>query len=278
MNFRKIELNDKSIILEYLKISPKFNCDFCYTNLYLLKDYYNTEICIEDNILFLRYFIDNEHLYFIPLGNTSNGIKRLISYTSLCNENLNIINIEENDLSYLDNNFIIKHMINNDDYIYLASDLSHLSGKKYKPKRNLVNSFQKKYDYKVYQINEININDLDILNNENFDGEKDAIILALNNVNSLELDGLYIKIDNKIVAITLGTYSNDTFITHFEKVDYCYTGISQAINYFLANYLLGKVKYINREEDLGIEGIRIAKESYNPINKIKSFTAYYKSH
>lgn len=276
MNFRKIELNDKNLILKYLEKTPKYNCDFCFTNLYLLKDYYNTEICMENNILFLRYLINNEYLYFIPLGNTAEGINKLISYTNLNNEALKIINIEENDLYYFDNSFDVIHIINNDDYLYLADELSHLSGKKFKPKRNLVNSFQKKYDYKVYPLNEININELNILNDENFEGEKEAIILAIQSIDTLNLDGLFIVIENKIVALTIGTYSNDTFITHFEKVDYSYTGIAQAINYLLANYLTGKVKYINREEDLGIEGIKIAKESYNPIDKIKSYTAYYK--
>lgn len=276
MNFRRIELLDKNVINTFLKNNPKYNCDFCFTNIYLLKDYYNTEIFIEDDTLYLRYQINNEYLYFIPLGNVINGIDKLIKYTKINNQELKIINIEENDLQYFNENFKIIHMIDNDDYVYSTYELSHLSGKKFKAKRNLVNSFQKKYTYNVNTISSLSINNINLLNNESFNGEKNAIMLALKNINELNLDGIYITIDDKIVGLTLGTYMNDTFITHFEKVDYTYLGIAQATNYFLANYLLDKVKYINREEDLGIAGIRNAKNSYNPIKKIKSYTGYYK--
>ena len=272
MIFKDIELTDKLIIDKYLNISPKYNCDFCFTNIYLLKDYYNTQICIEDNTLYLRYNIENEYLYFIPLGDVNNGIKKL----SMLYDDLKIINIEIQDLDYFSDDFEIKNMCNNDDYIYLCNDLAHLSGKKYKAKRNLVNSFKKNYEYNVFLIRDINCTDLDILNEESFIGEKKAILTALKHLDELNLDGLCITINNKIVGITIGTYSNDTFITHFEKVDYSYSGIAQAINYFMANYLLNRIKYINREEDLGIEGIRNAKISYNPIKMIKSYTAFKK--
>jgi len=95
-------------------------------------------------------------------------------------------------------------------------------------------------------------------------------------MDKLNLDGLVLKADGKIVALTIGTLEGDTFITHFEKVDYNYSGASQMINFLLANYIKEKATYINREEDLGIEGLRKAKLSYNPIKMIESYTAYYK--
>lgn len=82
--------------------------------------------------------------------------------------------------------------------------------------------------------------------------------------------------NQRIIGLTIGSYEQDTFITHFEKVDYSFNGVAQMINYLLANYVKDKVTYINREEDLGIEGLRKAKLSYNPIEFIKSYTAYYK--
>lgn len=283
MQFRSLTIADKEIFEAYKSKSPKNNCDFCFSDLFLWKAYYNTEISINDDILYLRCKINNQYLYFIPLNNTKMGIENLINYTK--DDELIIINIEEQDLKYFDDSFAIKHIIDNDDYVYLASDLATLGGKKYKAKRNFVNSFKEKYNYKVIPINEYNeTEDIAFLNNwiknndedlRSFNGEEEAIILALHNLKKLNLDGLILKVDEKVVAISIGTYQDDTFITHFEKADYNFHGASQMINYLMANYVCSKVKYINREEDLGIEGLRKAKLSYHPIKMIKSFTAFY---
>lgn len=273
MTFRDIELSDKFIFNEYKNKSIKYNCDFCFTDIFLWKEHYETKIAIENECLFLRYTVDNDYLYSIPLGNTKKGIEFLKSNI----KDLKIINIESQDLHFFNEDFIIHHIRNNDDYLYLSSDLASLSGKKYKSKRNQINSFQAKYQYSVHSIKECDeYEDFSLLLTDTFEGEKNAIISALWNMDSLNLDGLVLKIENKIIGLTIGTLDNDTFITHFEKVDYNYTGASQMINYLLANYIKNKAIYINREEDLGIEGLRKAKLSYNPIKMIESYTAYYK--
>ena len=273
MEFRDISLSDKLIFEKYKNKSIKYNCDFCFTDIFLWKEHYQTKIAITDSCLFLRYTVDNDYLYSIPLGDTKRGIEILIENIN----DLKIINIEKQDLHYFNEDFIIHHIRNNDDYLYLSVDLANLSGKNYKSKRNQINSFQSKYQYSVHSIKECNENeDFSLLLTDTFEGEKNAITSALWNMDNLNLDGLVLKIENKIIGLTIGTLDKDTFITHFEKVDYNYTGASQMINYLLANYIKNKATYINREEDLGIEGLRRAKLSYNPIKMIESFTAYYK--
>lgn len=273
MEFRNIELSDKDIFEEYKAKSTKYNCDFCFTDIFLWKEYYETKIAFSSDCLFLRYTVDGDYLYSIPLGNTSKGIELLEEKI----KNLKIINIEKHDLHYFNDDYIIHHIRNNDDYIYLSTDLASLNGKDYKSKRNQVNSFKSKYQYSVSKIRELKADDdFSILLNDTFVGEKNAITLALWNMDKLNLDGLVLKADGKIVALTIGTLEKDTFITHFEKVDYNYSGASQMINFLLANYIKEKATYINREEDLGIEGLRKAKLSYNPIKMIESYTAYYK--
>lgn len=286
MRFKELQLSDKALIEKFLINNPKELCDYCFADLYLWKDYYHTEIAIEADVLYLRHCIDNEPLYFMPLGHIEKGIQCLIDYTREKKEKLRIINIEEVDLPFFEKFFYRAHTRSNDDYLYSAKELSLLAGKKYKSKRNFVNSFQKKYSYEVKPIDEFNEKeDLELLDFwakaseediHSFSGEKEAIIQALRHFKSLKLTGLVLVVDHRVAGITVGSFGRDTFITHFEKVKYQYAGASQMINYLLANYVKNKASYINREEDLGIPGLRQAKLSYRPIRLIKSFTAYYR--
>lgn len=287
MKFRNLELKDKIELEKFKNLTPKYNCDFSFTDLYVWNSFYHTEICIEHNTLFLRYTIDKKHLYFMPLGNVEYGISKLIDYTRQTNDSLKIINAEQQDLPTIPKDFYLVHVRQNDDYVYLARDLSELVGKKYKSKRNFVNSFQQNYNYEIKKLEDFDEKEemrfLEIWSQYNpeedrhsFLGEKEAIHKSIQNKRHLNLDGLLLKCNSKIIGLTIGSYQNDTFITHFEKVDYSYRGASQMINYLLANQVKDKVTYINREEDLGIEGLRKSKLSYHPIQMIQSYTAYYK--
>lgn len=287
MKFRDLKIEDKISLEKYKAITPKYNCDFCFTDLYIWSSYYHTEICIQQNTLFLRYTIDEKHLYFIPLGNVEYGITELIRYTRQQMEPLRIINLEQQDLPTIPKDFYLVHIRKNDDYVYLSKDLSELTGKKYKSKRNFVNSFQQSYTYEVKKLEDFDEKEemrfLEIWSQYNpeedrhsFLGEKEAIHKSIQNKKHLNLDGLLLKCNSKIIGLTIGSYQKDTFITHFEKVDYSYRGASQMINYLLANHVKDRVTYINREEDLGIEGLRTSKLSYHPIQLIQSYTAYYK--
>lgn len=286
MKFRKLQLTDKALIEEYTKNNPRELCDYCFSALFLWKDYFHTEIAAEAGILYIRQQVNGEPLYFMPLGDKETGIQRLTDYTRRHREKLRIINIEEADAALFEKSFVLVHTRGNDDYLYSAAELSLLAGKKFKSKRNLVNSFQAGYRYEVKPISEFDEGeDMDFLDlwdkaeaqdNPSLLGEKEAVCQALKYRRDLKLDGLLLKAEHRVVGLTVGYFAGDTFITHFEKAEHSFGGASQMINYLLANYVKNRAVYINREEDLGILGLRQAKLSYRPIRLIKSYTAYYR--
>ena len=95
--------------------------------------------------------------------------------------------------------------------------------------------------------------------------ELTACQLALLNMEKLNLKGGAIRINGKIAAFTLGEVLNpETALIHFEKADTAYDGIYQAINNEFLIHEWSDMKYVNREEDMGIEGLRKAKLSYCP--------------
>ena len=99
----------------------------------------------------------------------------------------------------------------------------------------------------------------------------------LDNMEQLNQEGVYIEVDNKIVAFAIGEVIKDTLYVHVEKALKEYDGAFAFINQMFARYMKNyDVKFINREEDLGNEGLRKAKESYHPEFMIEKYSVIIK--
>lgn len=172
------------------------------------------------------------------------------------------------------------------DYVYDIDDLAELKGKKYQKKRNHFNRFcANNPEYKVEPVSDLNIDAVKNLveawykkrkeddPEADFIMEQAAISKALRDYKELYLEGLALFASGELVAITFGSrMSQDTFDVHFEKARADVDGAYTAINCEFAKYIREKypdVKYLNREEDMGIEGLRKAKESYCPHHMVE---------
>lgn len=174
----------------------------------------------------------------------------------------------------------------NYDYVYLSRDLIELRGRKFHKKRNHINSFLKQYEYTYEPIGRDNIDECIRLELEWFrergrkkglEEEKAAIIEALNNFDALGLVGGAIRVDGSIQAFAIGELLNpDMAMIHFEKGNTDYDGIYPLINQQFTEHAFSHVTYINRQEDMGIPGLRRAKRSYNPVKMVNKYTGYLK--
>ena len=90
----------------------------------------------------------------------------------------------------------------------------------------------------------------------------------------LDVRGGCIRIDGKLAAFALGSELNgDTAVIHFEKADAAYDGLYAAINQMVLQNAFPDVRWVNREEDMGILGLRKAKESYGPVRQVHKYEA-----
>lgn len=173
------------------------------------------------------------------------------------------------------------------DYLYLASELSTLSGNRFHKKKNLLKQFQKLYDYQYNSLSAECVETVlnmqtewcrwrDCESSEALLAENDAVARVLAHWNDIPgLCGGIIRIDNVPVAYTLAEpLNNDTLIIHFEKAANGIKGAYQAINYLFCNDVGKDFTYINREQDLGDEGLRQAKLSYNPTDFSRKCTVH----
>ena len=183
-----------------------------------------------------------------------------------------------------DMNITVEFDRDNSDYIYNRIDLANLSGKSYHKKKNLVNSFKNNYEFTIEKITSSNIEDAKKVLNLWKEGRDlkqtdyyqciDALD-DIKNENSV-LSGIIAYVENNPVAWSLGELLPDskTYLVHFEKGDNNYKGVYQFINNETAKNLPETVLYINREQDLGDEGLRQAKMTYRPCGFINKYLAY----
>ena len=176
------------------------------------------------------------------------------------------------------------------DYVYAIDDLADLKGKKLQKKRNHVNRFRENHpDCVAVPMDETNIGEIrDFAENwyaqretedpyGEFDLERLALSRALRYWKELDMEGLLLKEAGKILAFTMGSPLSDTvFDIHFEKADPAVDGAYAAINQEFAQYLRSKhpgLAFLDREEDMGLEGLRKAKLSYKPHHLVEKYRA-----
>ncbi|MBI5559628.1 MAG: DUF2156 domain-containing protein [Deltaproteobacteria bacterium] len=168
----------------------------------------------------------------------------------------------------------------NYDYLYRRQDLAELTGGKFHKKRNLIKAFVSNYSYEGRPLLEEYKGDafqvLETWRQGRDDpGDYFAAKEALEKTEELQLCGGIYYVDGQPVAYSLGEelMLGRSFAIHFEKAIGEYKGLWQFVNQAFASILPEKYDFINREQDLGDEGLRHAKLSYKPVGFIKKFRA-----
>ncbi|MGN1122774.1 MAG: DUF2156 domain-containing protein, partial [Eubacterium sp.] len=231
-------------------------------------------------------------MYSLPIGNGDfkDAVNQLIDDAKTFSIPFRIYGVTEHYKSLLDEYFPDKFSYEYDsaysDYIYSVEKMSLLSGKKYHSKRNHITNFKKKNpDWSFEKIDNSNIGDCIELHtkwiknhqdDEDYSFEFEAVLTAFENYEALGFEGGLIRVDNKAIAYTFGERQSDLlFVTHFEKAPAEIQGAYTVINQEFTKNCLSSYKYVNREEDLGIEGLRKAKQSYNPEILLEKCIAVY---
>lgn len=292
--FKDIELKDKELITSYTLNSPRRNCDLSFSNLCSWRFLYNTQFAILDGFLLLKFWANDELIYMMPVGDgdLKKILNTLIEDANQEDEPLCLLGLSEETCSELEELMPGKFQFTTDrdyaDYLYLRTDLATLSGKKFQSKRNHVNKFKRTYNYEYTAITPDRIqecidleaewckaNDCD--QHEGTGNERRALLYALHNFDELGLTGGILHVDGKIAAFTFGMPINqETFGVHVEKANTQIDGAYAMINYEFSNHLPEQYIYVNREEDLGIEGLRKAKLSYQPTIVLAKYMATLK--
>lgn len=288
--FKDITLADRNTITAFTMNSNRRNCDLSFSNLCSWRFLYDTQFAIISDFLVFKFWAEGQLAYMMPVGDGDLKVVLRDLREDAHQENqpfcmLGVCSCMRTELEeILPEQFTFTEDRDYADYIYLRSDLSTLTGKKFQAKRNHINRFRNTYpDYEYSSITPERIQEcLDLeaewckVNHcdqqEGTGNERRALIYALHNFEALGLTGGILYANGKIVAFTFGMPINhETFGVHVEKADTSIDGAYAMINYEFANRIPEQYTYINREEDLGIEGLRKAKLSYQPVTILEKY-------
>lgn len=282
--FKKITIEDRDILAKFLDMRKHRACDYSVGNLILWSEVYNIQYAIAVDMLFIKFISREEYHFAFPLGqgDLRKAFEWLFEYCKEQDIKL-IMEIIEPDMfddieKIYPGEYEILYIRDHADYVYGIEDLKNLSGKKYHGKKNHINKFIKTYPDWIYEsITDENAGEciemvkMWCIENKCFNDKEKAeeLCVLINGIKyrkELNFIGGIIRVSKRIVALTLGEKSGeDMFIIHFEKAFADVPGAYQMINQQFIIHELSNYSYVNREEDLGVLGLRKAKESYNPV-------------
>ncbi|MCL2567836.1 MAG: phosphatidylglycerol lysyltransferase domain-containing protein [Oscillospiraceae bacterium] len=296
IHFHPVTLEDKRWVDRILRLEDSRSTDFCFTSILVWNDTYHQQLAAFGDRLLYKLFYHGAPFYGFPVGR---GPLRPVICALYCDAEtdgvpLKISGITAQNYQALEEEFPGQFEFTADtfafDYVYEAESLATLAGKKLSAKRNHINRFiENNPDWAFEPIRMETLLECVFMTrewarhhqkDETFAAELLALDIAFANYDALRLEGGLIRSGGKVVAFAIGEPINsDTYIVHFEKAFSDIQGAYPMINREFARWICAThphIRYINREDDLGIESLQRAKRSYYPVFMVEKYSAVWK--
>jgi len=286
---KDLSLDEKSLLDEAFGRFPPVISEFTFTNLFIWRHAYQIKIGRFKDFLCLLADKEENPFFFPPIGegDVVECFRILLQYLRGRGIPQKISRVPETMIALIDwkeEGLLANLDRDQSDYIYLMEDLTKLEGRKYHRKRNHIKQFKEKYSYQyipltsewIPQCLRLETEWCDLRHCDIISGlfnESIAIKEAFTHFDLLGMKGGAILINGKVEAFTLGEpLNNDTVVIHIEKANPAYEGLYTVINQAFLEREWSTYSYVNREQDLGEEGLRKAKESYFPHHIVNKYT------
>ncbi len=315
IRFHDISARDRELIQRYTLNGTGRNCDLSFANLISWRFLYDTQFAIVDDFLVFRFYTGRHLAYMAPIPKPviqpdgsykvpedsscpASVIRKMRDDAIAMGHPFLLIGCSGSLTDCLEEimpgEFTFKAERDYFDYIYLREKLASLSGKHLQGKRNHCNKFRALYPNYEYRpltkslipeclkLEEVwreqTKEDAGEEENAELSEELRAMTRAFVNWDYINCLGGCIFVDGQLVAFTFGCpINNDTFDVCVEKADTRYEGSFSIINQEFARHLPEQYVYMNREEDLGAEGLRKAKLSYKPAILLEKYSIMEKN-
>ncbi len=289
LNFKIPEFSEIENIKKYItNFGQSHSCEETIATLYLWWEFYGEKYALSGDTLYISAEFDGELSFMLPFGrDIKQGVENLKNYAHKRDFKLCFFAPEgkrfDEFVKIFGDEFDITESRDDFEYIYNSKDLINLTGKKYHSKRNHISAFGKKYNWSYEDITEENLNDVLNMADRWLAGaehpddpslicENRAIKRVLPKFAELGIKGGLIRVEGEVVAFTFGNPINsETFCLNIEKAMWDFRSAYTLINREFAAAALSQYKFINREDDLGLEGLRKSKLSYYPAKLLKKY-------
>ena len=285
MIFGKVTTADRPVIERFVCTTGENNCETAYINMLVWQGLYDVSFCAQEDALIVRASHEGEEIFSLPFGNVARGVESILRHTG---GRLPVFRAQEGPrldefVRTMGDRYDVVEQDEGADYIYRKEDLATLAGKKYHAKRNHISAFSRQFAWSYEPLNAHNREDAQACADrwyaENADRltpalsvERDGVATLLAHFDELGLLGAAIRVDGQIVAFCIASRLNDEVVdVHVEKALAAYEGAYAVVNNQFAKHLPGEIRLVNREDDMGLEGLRKAKLSYHPVRILKKY-------
>ena len=284
--FKRFRLQDQALLQAYVEQFSPQSCEYNFANLFAWQDVYDISWTLYQGRLLIYDGLSK--IAFMPLGEDFFPEDLVVLSLNLAREGLTpnfglVTRDYMEKYPDLAEYYTVEEQREAAEYIYDVNKLVELSGTKLNKKKNLISQF-KRY-YPEYDINvmakadypEILEFSSQLMNgrakrSKTLEQEFEAIKTSFQYFDALHLEGLVIRVKGRIVAFAVfSRISQSTFDIQFEKADPQFKGAGQLVNNETARFLKDRCRFVNREQDLGIKGLRQAKLSYEPVELMASY-------
>ncbi len=288
--YQELGLDHQDHIQAFLRADPPQTSELTFTNLFIWRDFYRPLWRKAAGCLALILRPRGEAPFALPPvagpgGDRMAALQALMSDLEAMGAAPRACRVGEEFVQrYLDQKrYQARLDRDHSDYLYLTADLIRLSGKRFHGKKNHLNRFKRTVEYQYKPLDQELVECVlemqqnwcalrDCAASESLQNEDRAIFEALTHFDRLGYTGGAIVVNGVVEAFSLGEPLNpDTAVIHIEKANPEIPGLYAAINQMFAERAWSHLTYINREQDLGLPGLRRAKESYHPHHLVHKY-------
>jgi hypothetical protein len=280
--FRPLELADFPAVKPFFSRSHTRLCDWTSV-LFMWRKHFSTEFCLQEETLFIKQTY-REPTFMAPSGGDFiQGIEHILTYCRAVGCRAVFSVVTKDELERMRTRFAVlraDEMTGWADYLYRTRDLTELPGKRYHGQRSHISRFDRLYP------NHLFIPLTDMAAARSFLGrlyaknppqgelglfERGLIDEVLDRYDVYGQSGGLLTVDGAVVSLSVGEVVGDTLFVHIEKADTAYAGAYQKTVNLFARAYGGNTEFINREEDMGIDGLRQSKLSYHPAALLEKY-------
>lgn len=292
LEFRALQLSDREWVQNALRQSEFMGCEYSFANNLAWRRAADTKCARFGGFYICASFgtDDGVPVFYYPAG--SGDIKAVIDAmaetAAASGKPFVLMGVTEKNMPVLRDvygeAFSAEPYPDGFDYIYRTEDIIGMQGRKYHKKRNHLSQFRNAYeDHSFAEMTENDFDECIAMSARSYNdkqgytdkssvAEQFAIHTYFSHFHELQLKGGVLRVNGNIAGFSIGEeLSGSTFVTHIEKADVSYKGAYTALTHAFTERFAGGHVYINREEDLGIEGLRKAKESWYPVFLLKKY-------
>ena len=283
--FKPIDIEDKALFLRYFSLDPPQTSELTFTNLFIWRHQHRPTWLLWKDCLLIIFQPKEARPFGLPPigpGDKKKALDFLFQILVQVTPEARVCRVSQAFVEEVvePNQYSITPDRNNSDYVYLTRDLINLSGRKYHRKKNHLNRFIKNntFEYRpldkdlvasFLEMQESWCQIRECVEQPELLSEDYAVHEALTHFEDLDYQGGAIIMDSRVEAFSLGErLNNETAVIHIEKANPNTPGLYTAINQLFCSNAWADMTYVNREQDLGSEGLRKAKESYYPHHMV----------